>query len=29
MYLMAGLLFVALLANAAMRPVDPRHHMSG
>lgn len=29
MYLMAGLLFVALLANAAMRPVDPRHHMPG
>jgi len=29
MYLMAVLLFVALLANAAMRPVDPRHHMSG
>ena len=29
MYLMAGLLFVALLANATMRPVDPRHHMPG
>jgi len=25
---MAGLLFVALIANALMRPVDPRHHMS-
>jgi MFS family permease len=29
MYLMAGLLFIALLANAAMRPVDPRHHLPG
>jgi len=29
MYLMAGLLLVALLANARMRPVDPRHHMPG
>jgi len=29
MYLMAGLLFIALLANAAMRPVNPRHHMPG
>ena len=28
MYLMAGLLFVALLANAFMRPVDPRHHLA-
>ena len=28
MFLMAGLLFVALIANALMRPVDPRHHMS-
>lgn len=27
MYLMAVLLFVALLANACMRPVDPKHHM--
>ena len=27
MYLMAFLLFVALLANAFMRPVDARHHM--
>ncbi len=27
MYLMAVLLFVALLANAFMRPVDPKHHM--
>jgi len=28
MYLMAVLLFVALIANACMRPVDPKHHMS-
>jgi len=28
MYLMAGVLFVALLANAFMRPVHPRHHMN-
>lgn len=28
MFLMAGLLFVALVANALMRPVDPRHHMA-
>ena len=27
MYLMAGLLFIALLANALMRPVHPRHHL--
>jgi len=27
MYLMAVLLGIALLCNAAMRPVDPRHHM--
>ena len=27
MYLMAVLLFVALVANAFMRPVNPRHHM--
>jgi len=29
MVLMAGLLAVALLSNAFMRPVDPRHHMTG
>lgn len=29
MYLMAGLLFVALIANALMRPVDPKHHLPG
>ncbi len=29
MYLMAGLLFVALISNALMRPVDPKHHMPG
>lgn len=29
MYLMAGLLFIALLSNAMMRPVDPKHHMPG
>ena len=27
MYLMATLLFVALIANATMRPVDAKHHM--
>ncbi len=27
MYLMAGLLLVALVANALMRPVHPRHHL--
>jgi hypothetical protein len=27
MYLMAGLLFLALIANALMRPVDAKHHM--
>lgn len=27
MYLMAVLLFIALLANAFMRPVNPKHHM--
>ena len=27
MYLMAVLLFVALVANALMRPVNARHHM--
>jgi MFS family permease len=27
MYLMAALLFIALLANALMRPVHPRHHL--
>jgi hypothetical protein len=27
MYLMASLLFVALLANAFMRPVHPRYHL--
>ena len=27
MYLMAALLAVALVANALMRPVDPKHHM--
>ena len=29
MYLMAALLFVALIANALMRPVDRKHHMPG
>lgn len=29
MFLMAGLLFVALIANALMRPVHPSHHMPG
>ena len=28
MYLMAVLLFIALLANAFMRPVHPKHHMA-
>ncbi len=28
MYLMAFLLFVALLANAFMRPVRAKHHMT-
>ena len=28
MYLMAGLLACALVANATMRPVAPRHHMA-
>ena len=27
MYLMAFLLFLALIANGLMRPVDPKHHM--
>lgn len=27
MYLMAVILFVALIANALMRPVNPKHHM--
>jgi len=27
MYLMAALLAIALVANALMRPVDPKHHM--
>ncbi len=27
MYLMAVILFVALIANATMRPVNPKHHM--
>jgi hypothetical protein len=27
MVLMAGLLAIALVANALMRPVDPRHFM--
>ncbi len=27
MYLMAVILLIALVANAAMRPVNPRHHM--
>tara|TARA_Y100000590_G_scaffold298939_1_gene337016 strand:- start:8121 stop:9704 length:1584 start_codon:yes stop_codon:yes gene_type:complete len=27
MYLMAVVLFVALIMNATMRPVDPKHHM--
>ena len=28
MYLMAALLFIALIANALIKPVHPRHHMS-
>lgn len=28
MYLMAFLLFIALIANALMRPVHPKHHMA-
>jgi len=28
MYLMAGLLVLALIANLAVRPVDPKHHMA-
>ena len=28
MYLMASLLFIALIANAMMRPVHPKHHLS-
>ena len=28
MYLMAMLLAVALVSNALMRPVDPKHYMS-
>jgi MFS family permease len=28
MYLMAALLAIALVANALMRPVDPKHHMA-
>jgi hypothetical protein len=27
MYLMAFLLFIALVANSTMRPVHPKHHM--
>ena len=27
MWLMAGLLAVALVANALVRPVDPKHHL--
>jgi MFS family permease len=27
MYVMAGLLIIALVANALVRPVDPKHHM--
>ena len=27
MYLMAAILFVALVMNATMRPVDAKHHM--
>ncbi len=29
MYLMAALLFIAFIANALMRPVNARHHMTG
>ncbi|MED5461844.1 MAG: MFS transporter, partial [Pseudomonadota bacterium] len=28
MYLMAALLFIALIANATMKPVDSKHHMT-
>ena len=28
MYLMAGLLAVGFVANALVRPVDPRHHLA-
>ena len=28
MYLMAGLLAIALVANATMRPVATKHHMA-
>jgi MFS family permease len=28
MYLMAGLLVVAFMSNALMRPVDPKHHLA-
>jgi hypothetical protein len=28
MYLMAALLFIALIANLLMRPVNPKHHMT-
>ena len=27
MFVMAGLLVIALVANALVRPVDPRHHL--
>jgi hypothetical protein len=27
MYLMAVLLFIAMISNALMRPVAPRHHL--
>ena len=28
MYLMAALLAIALVSNATMKPVDPKHHMT-
>jgi hypothetical protein len=28
MYLMAGLLAIALVANALMKPVEAKHHMT-
>ena len=28
MYLMAGLLLLGLIANQAVRPVDPKHHLA-
>ncbi len=28
MYLMAGLLAIALVANALMRPIHPKHYMA-